>query len=664
MNRSIYTRLAFTNLKNNRKTYVPYILTAILTVMMYYIIDALSRNESVGWQDVKEILSYAVVVVMAFSVIFLFYTNSFLIKRRKKEVGMYNILGMGKAHIAKMLFVETTLTALLSIGAGIAGGILFSKLMWLTLLKILHYDVNMDFKISGTSIVRTLILFGIIFGLTLLYNLWQIKLANPVALLRGGNEGEREPKTKWILAAAGVLLVGCGYYVALTTESPLKAIQLFFVAVVCVILGTYALFAAGSIALLKILKKKKSFYYKSRNFTAVSGMIYRMKQNAVGLANICILSTMVLVMISTTICMYMGMDDILKTRYPREFEVTAFNPDSAQEEKIKSIIEEEVRQAGVSEKGRVEYHYGGAAAVKKGNSFRIAEDEDVYSGDENIYELQMIPLADYNVLENRNVSLDEDEILLYNTDIDAKKAGDMIEIAGDSYRVAEELDTFLLEEKNSSRVVGGYYVIMRDEDQIQKYLNLAYERLKGDNPELDEMKVQYRVCFDLRGAKKDRMKAAEAIKKRIKSEVSESYSDGREIEAEEFYYVYGGLFFIGLYLGFMFLMATVLIIYYKQISEGYDDRERYQIMQKVGMSKKEVRQSIRSQVLMVFFLPLMAAVIHIAVAFKVITKLLAVLNMVNVSLFLVCTVVTVAVFAIFYAAVFGMTAKEYYRIVG
>lgn len=664
MNRSIYTRLAFTNLKNNRKTYVPYILTAILTVMMYYIIDALSRNESVGWQDVKLILSYAVSVVMVFSVIFLFYTNSFLIKRRKKEVGMYNILGMGKAHIAKMLFVETALTALLSIGAGIAGGILFSKLMWLTLLKILHYDVNMDFKISGTSIVRTLILFGVIFGLTLFYNLWQIKLANPAALLRGGNEGEREPKTKWILAAAGVLLVGCGYYVALTTESPLKAIQLFFVAVVCVILGTYALFAAGSIALLKILKKKKSFYYKSRNFTAVSGMIYRMKQNAVGLANICILSTMVLVMISTTICMYMGMDDILKTRYPREFEVTAFHPDSAQEEKIKSIIEEEVRRAGVSEKGRVEYHYGGAAAVKKGNSFRIAEDEDVYSGDENIYELQMIPLADYNVLENRNVSLDEGEILLYNTDIGAKKAGDVIEIAGDSYRVAEELDTFLLEEKNSSRVVGGYYVIMRDEEQIQKYLNLAYERLKGDNPELDEMKVQYRVCFDLRGAKKDRMKAAEAIKKRIKSEVSESYSDGREIEAEEFYYVYGGLFFIGLYLGFMFLMATVLIIYYKQISEGYDDRERYQIMQKVGMSKKEVRQSIRSQVLMVFFLPLMAAVIHIAVAFKVITKLLAVLNMVNVSLFLVCTIVTVAVFAIFYAAVFGMTAKEYYRIVG
>ena len=664
MNRSSYTKLAVTNLKNNRKTYVPYILTSVLTVMMYYIIDALSRNESVKVNSIKLILSYAVSVVVVFSVIFLFYTNSFLIKRRKKEVGMYNILGMGKAHIAKMLFVETAVTAFLSLSAGIAGGILFSKLMWLMLLKILHYDVNMDFKISGVSVIRTLLLFGVIFGLTLFYNLWQIKLANPAALLRGGSEGEREPKTKRLLAAAGVLLVGYGYYVALTTESPLKAIQLFFVAVVCVILGTYALFAAGSIALLKILKKKKNFYYQSRNFTAVSGMIYRMKQNAVGLSNICILSTMVLVMISTTICMYMGMGDILKTRYPREFEVTAYHPDAGQEKQIRNIIEEEVRRAGVSEKGRLEYHYGGAAAVRQGNSFKIAVDEDVYSGSENIYELKMIPLADYNALEKQNVSLDDGEILLYNPDEDAGKMGDTVKIEGDSYHVAKELPAFSLETKNSSRVVGGYYIIMKEEEQIQKYLNLAYERLKGENPQLDEMKVQYKVCFDLKGTRQERTKAAQEMKRRIKSEVPESYSDGREIEQESFYAVYGGLFFIGLYLGFIFLMATVLIIYYKQISEGYDDRERYQIMQKVGMSKKEVRQSIRSQVLMVFFLPLLAAVVHIAVAFKVITKLLAVLNMVNVSLFFACTVVTVTVFAVFYAAVFGVTAREYYRIVG
>lgn len=664
MNRSVYSRLAVTNLKNNRKTYVPYVLTSVLTVMMYYIIDALSRNSSVGDGKVQEVLSYAVVVVQIFSVIFLFYTNSFLMKRRKKEVGMYNILGMGKGHIAKMFLVETLLTVMISIGGGIAGGILTGKLMWLVLLKILHYDVNMEFAVSGAAVLHTLILFAVIFGMTLGYNLWQIKLSNPVELLRGGHEGEREPKTNWVLAAAGVLLVGYGYYVALSTESPLAAIQLFFVAVVCVILGTYALFVAGSVAFLKMLKKKKNFYYHSKYFTAVSGMIYRMKQNAVGLANICILSTMVLVMISTTICMYMGMDDILTTRYPREFEATSFNPDRETEEKMLRIIDKETGNAGVRQKERMEYHYGSAVTLKDGNEFKIAADEDVYSGNPDIYELKIIPLADYNVIEGRTASLDEDEVLLYNPDRNAEEVGNSIRIAGEPYRVAEELKTFSVEGKNDSRIVGGCYVIVKDEAQIQRFLDAVYDRLSKEYDQLEEMKVQYKVCLDLEGEAKGCRKAEAAIRERMKEEVPESYCDGREIERESFYYVYGGLFFIGMYLGLMFLMATVLIIYYKQISEGYDDRERYQIMQKVGMSKKEVRQSIRSQVLMVFFLPLAAAVVHIAAAFKVITKLLAVLNMVNVPLFLMCTVATVAVFAVFYAAVFGVTAREYYRIVG
>ena len=545
MNSSIYSRLAVTNLKNNRKTYVPYILTAALTVMMYYIIDALSRNDSVG---------------------------------------------------------------------------------------------------RGS--------------------LWQIKLANPVELLRGGSEGEREPKTKWVLAVTGIALVGYGYFVALTTESPMKAIQLFFVAVVCVVLGTYALFVAASIALLKILKKRKNFYYQSKYFTAVSGMIYRMKQNAVGLANICILSTMVLVMISATICMYMGMDDILTTRYPREFEVTSFYPDKETEEKILRIIEEEAEKAGVEEKDVMAYHSGGAATVKKEGAFNIAVDEDVYSGSEDVYELVMIPAEDYNALEGKDISLGDGEILLYNPDADSEKIGGTVKIQGEAYKVVEELDTFSLEEKNSSRVINGYYVIMKDEELIQEFLNKAYQMLSKEYSQLDEIKVSYKVCLDFEGTKEDCRKAEAAIKKRIKEEVPQAYCDGREIEQESFYAVYGGLLFIGLYLGSMFLMATVLIIYYKQISEGYDDKERYQIMQKVGMSKREVKRSIRSQVLMVFFLPLAAAVVHIAVGFKVITKLLAVLNMVNVPLFLTCTVATVGVFAVFYAIVFGVTAREYYRIVG
>lgn len=362
--------------------------------------------------------------------------------------------------------------------------------------------------------------------------------------------------------------------------------------------------------------------------------------------------------------MYMGMDDILTTRFPREFEVTSFYPDSETKENVRGIIEEEAKRGGVSVKDRMEYHCGGIAVLKEGNEFKIAEDEDVYSGNEDILELKMIPLEDYNALEGRNVSLGDDEVLIYNPDSKAEKMGGTLRIEGVSYKIQEELETFLLEEKNESRVIGCKYIIVKDEEKIQELLNLAYERLKDENPQLDEIKVEYKVCFDLEGADKDVRKTETVIKNRVKEEVGSSYCDGREIERESFYLLYGGLFFIGLYLGFMFLIATVLIIYYKQISEGHDDRERYQIMQKVGMSKKEVRQSIRSQVLMVFFLPLAAAVLHIAVAFKVITKLLVALNMVNVSLFLTCTVATVVVFAVFYAAVFGVTAREYYRIVG
>lgn len=320
MNSSIYGKLALTNLKNNRKTYIPYILTAVLTVMMYYIMDGLSRNSTIGDQSLHLILVYARGVIIIFAIIFLFYTNSFLIKRRKKEIGVYNILGMGKRHIARMLIVETLVTAAASIGIGIISGTIFGKLMYLVLLKLLHYDIRMDFEVSADTLMYTLVFFLAIFIMTLVYNLFQIKISNPVELLHGGSQGEKEPKTKWLMTVFGVIALGTGYFIAITVDQPLAAIQAFFVAVVCVILGTYALFTAGSVALLKALRRNKKFYYQTKHFSAVAGMIYRMKQNAVGLANICILSTMVLVMISTTISLYVGMEDVLRTRYPREVE--------------------------------------------------------------------------------------------------------------------------------------------------------------------------------------------------------------------------------------------------------------------------------------------------------------------------------------------------------
>ena len=641
MNNFIYEKLAVTNLKNNRKTYVPYIFTGVLTVMMFYIIDALSRGKGITQDTLKICLQYATGVIVVFAVIFLFYTNSFLIKRRKKEIGVYNILGMGKRHIARMMAVETILTAGISILGGLVFGIIFGKLMYLLLLKILHNSVDMQFSVNGTAIVQTVILFAGIFLLTYLYNILQIQLVNPVELLHGGNQGEKEPKSRWLLVIVGVAALGNGYWIALTTEAPLEALLKFFVAVVCVIIGTYALFIAGSIVVLKILRKNKAYYYNLKHFTSVSGMIYRMKQNGAGLANICVLSTMVLVMVSTTVSLYAGMEDILDSRFPRDVSIVCNEADTNKEETLQRLIKEQCEKAGVKITDRVRYRYGSMNAVLKGNNLEKVEQ---YYPDNHFYYVEMITQEEYNRIEKKNVSLKEQEILTYTTN--GKCGKKQINIAGQNYQVKKELSEMTSQPKSTAEMYKTLYIVFANAEQIERIESFSY----ADK-------------FNLKG---DDGKQKEALEQ-IQNEFYEKFPDGtmesRMLSRSSFYELYGGLFFIGIYLGSMFVMATVLIIYYKQISEGYDDRERYQIMQKVGMSKKEVKRSIRSQVLSVFFLPLIVAVIHVAVAFKVMTKILGVLNLTNVSLFAVCTIITIAVFAVFYIIVYSITAKEYYRIV-
>lgn len=641
MNNFIYEKLAVTNLKNNRKTYVPYIFTGVLTVMMFYIIDALSRGKGITQDTLKICLQYATGVIVVFAVIFLFYTNSFLIKRRKKEIGVYNILGMGKRHIARMMAVETILTAGISILGGLVFGIIFGKLMYLLLLKIQHNSVDMQFSVNGTAIVQTVILFAGIFLLTYLYNILQIQLVNPVELLHGGNQGEKEPKSRWLLVIVGVAALGNGYWIALTTEAPLEALLKFFVAVVCVIIGTYALFIAGSIVVLKILRKNKAYYYNPKHFTSVSGMIYRMKQNGAGLANICALSTMVLVMVSTTVSLYAGMEDILDSRFPRDVSIVCNEADTNKEETLQRLIKEQCEKAGVKITDRVRYRYGSMNAVLKGNNLEKVEQ---YYPDNHFYYVEMITQEEYNRIEKKNVSLKEQEILTYTTN--GKCGKKQINIAGQNYQVKKELSEMTSQPKSTAEMYKTLYIVFANAEQIERIESFSY----ADK-------------FNLKG---DDGKQKEALEQ-IQNEFYEKFPDGtmesRMLSRSSFYELYGGLFFIGIYLGSMFIMATVLIIYYKQISEGYDDRERYQIMQKVGMSKKEVKRSIRSQVLSVFFLPLVVAVIHVAVAFKVMTKILGVLNLTNASLFAVCTIITIAVFAVFYIIVYSITAKEYYRIV-
>ena len=540
-----------------------------------------------------------------------------------------------------MMAVETILTAGISILGGLVFGIIFGKLMYLLLLKILHNSVDMQFSVNGTAIVQTVILFAGIFLLTYLYNILQIQLVNPVELLHGGNQGEKEPKSRWLLVIIGVAALGNGYRIALTTEAPLEALLKFFVAVVCVIIGTYALFIAGSIVVLKILRKNKAYYYNPKHFTSVSGMIYRMKQNGAGLANICVLSTMVLVMVSTTVSLYAGMEDILDSRFPRDVSIVCKQADVDHEEIIERLLKEQCEKAGVKITDRVWYRYGSMNAVLKGDKL---ENVNQYYPDNHFYYVEMMTQDEYNRIEKRNVSLEEQEILTYTTN--GKCGKKQINIAGQNYLVKKELPEMTSQPKSTAEIYKTLYIVFANAEQIERIEPFSY----ADK-------------FNLKGDDGKQKEALEQIQNEFYEKIPDGMMESRMLSRSSFYELYGGLFFIGIYLGSMFIMATVLIIYYKQISEGYDDRERYQIMQKVGMSKKEVKRSIRSQVLSVFFLPLVVAVIHVAVAFKVMTKILGVLNLTNVSLFAVCTIITIAVFAVFYIIVYSITAKEYYRIV-
>lgn len=654
-----YPKLALTNIKKNGKTYIPYLLTCVLTVMMFYVMYAISKNtgldEMQGGTSLKTILGWAVIVTGIFSGVFLFYTNSFLVKQRKKEFGLYQVLGMDKGNLTKMMAWESILTILISIVLGLVSGVLLGKLMFLILLKMMRFAVPLKFAVEWDALAGTMLLFLMIFAITFIFNVFQVQKANPIELLHGGSQGEKEPKTKWLLALIGTATLGIGYYIAQTTESPLAAIGKFFMAVILVIIGTYCLFTAGSIVFLKILKKNKKFYYQSKHFTSVSGMIYRMKQNAVGLANICIMSTVVLILVSVSVSLYAGIEDALSTRFPTDMNILIYDTSQENLDKADQIIKEETEKAGVGLEDRVYYSTGSFTVIYDQENSRVLleENTDMSYSTEDFRWMEIIPLSDYNRLEGANESLGENEILVQMPDSGAQP--DTFQIENDTYKVKKSVHLKNQSQNGVSSAVEGMVVVMPDVEKIaelkQQY---GYE---GAN------KVTYSDSFNMSGKAIEKNKAVKAIEQRFTKEVAESHIEYKDAYRSEFFVIYGGFLFLGVFVGALFLMATVLIIYYKQISEGYDDRSRYQIMQKVGMSKKEVRHSIKSQVLMVFFLPLLAAIIHVAFAFKTVTKLLAVMNLVNVHLFFLCTVGTVIIFAVFYAAVFTVTSKQYYKIV-
>lgn len=661
----MYTKLAITNIKNNRQFYFPYLLTGIITVAMFYIMCALESNPGIqsmpGAKDLGLILRLGIGVIGIFAVIFLFYTNSFIIKRRKKELGIYNILGMEKRHIAKILSKEAFFTAIIAIGGGLVTGVLFHKLACMLLYRMIGFNGGITFSFSKKGVMITAILFAIVYLLTYIYDLFQVQLANPIELLQSGNKGEREPKTKAIMAVLGVLCLGTGYFIAITTKNPIKALTLFFVAVILVIIGTYLLFTAGSIALLKILRRNKGYYYQTKHFTSVSGMIYRMKQNAVGLANICILSTMVLVAVSTTVSLYVGIEDIMKERYPNEINISAYYDTGAPaEDSIAPIVEKSVKESGRKIRHEEDYLELYFAAIKDQGQYSLDKEKVKTAGD-RVSGFVVLTREDCKKKYNEEIpELAENEVALFTI---KKTDMDTLVLENRSYHVKEIKQFQNTEdfETIADMMDEYYYVIVNDVQDMERLW-----QLQKDIYQENSSSISRQVRLDIDGDSEQKKECFENIKTALGPEQAKAriLIDSRQSSLDEFYQIYGGFLFLGLFLGILFLMITVLIIFYKQISEGYDDKERFYIMEKVGMSNDEVKATIRSQVRTVFFLPILMAAIHVGMAFPMIKRLLSLFGLSNTALFAGCMAGTILVFALIYLLVFLKTSKTYYKIVG
>lgn len=670
MHKGIFSRLAKQNIRNNKSTYIPYIITCIFCIAMIYMMEFLrdcpTLDQAVRQADeVRMIVFTGEIVVEIFCIIFLIYSNSFLMKRRQKEIGLYNILGLEKNHIGIVMFLETIITSIGSLAGGIAAGIIGSKLALLLLLKLLHIPSVLGFYISVKGIFTCLFMFGIIFLMILFLNLAKIHLSRPVELLRGNNTGEKEPVVKWLMALIGFICLGAGYYLAVTTESPIKAITIFLLAVILVMAGTYLLFTAGSIVILKFLRRRKSFYYRTGNFISISGMLYRMKQNAIGLASICILSTGVLLMIAMTVSIYFGMNDIMLNRYPYDVDMSVT---SISEEECQTAIEafeKAIADNKVPVEKSVEEIYLDIVCSKNGDQILIKPANTIRNSD-SVLVLSLLDQAEYERLTGISANLNDGEIFAWYPSAVQK---DSVTVDETEFTVKKWLDKNPLtcgEDAVSDNAV----LVVTDED-FKKFDEMRTEMYKGVSSAPAGEDLTLHLGLDITGSETDKIDFGTPVMEVVKdlkkngglSENSWITSGIRQQEYESYYADNGSLLFIGIFLGSLFLMGTAMIIYYKQISEGYEDQKRFEIMQKVGLSRREVRSSVRRQILMVFFLPLLMAMLHITMAFPMIRRMLLLFGMTNTKLFIGCTAGTVLIFAVVYGLIYLMTARSYYHIV-
>lgn len=669
-----YTRLATTGIKNNKRMYVPYMLACSGMVMMYYIIKFLSdcklMDTMKGGTSCSMILRFGAIIVSIFSVLFMFYTNSFIMKKRKKEFGLYNILGMSKKHIFKIIVIENAIVAVVTIIAGVIFGILFSKLAELALVNVMSTKVDYSFEVSILAVKKSVAIFGFAFAALVINAFRQVFLAKPINLLRSENVGEKPPKANWLLGILSIGILGWAYYMAVSIKQPLKAIPAFFKAVLLVVVGSYILFIAGSVMICKMLQKSKRYYYKKNHFIPVASMTYRMKRNGAGLASICVLSTMVLVMISSSACLFFGEEESLYNSYPRRYSIEIVNDKaertSDEQNKIyNESMDNMLKELNVKPENIVNFRYTGLAGrLMDDGIIEVDRDGSIMIFDKDydkVIGLYYVPESDYERYFGVELDLKPGEAFIYNKGDSYNQ--DFVKIEDFAYyNIVGRLDEFMPLGNLYTEMFPMIVLVIPDYDA-------AYETI-ASNPNLGDLIIynywdySFDSETDLRDLSdienEDGMLAH--IEKHFKLYESFSYDD-REIYKEEFFGTFGGLFFIGIILSIVFIAATVLIIYYKQVSEGVEDQAKFEIMKKVGMTKKEIRKSINSQMLVVFFLPVIVAIVHLSFAFPMIEKMLLLFDLDNKKLFLSTSAIAVLVFSIIYTIVYKLTSNVYFNIV-
>lgn len=656
-----YLKLASTNLKKNHRGYLPFLISMLFLVAINTMTQVIVNNEGMralpGGDSASSMFGLGHIVIMIFTVIFSFYTNSFLLKQRKKELGLYNILGLGKRELYQLMIWESFLSFFIVLITGLITGVVLSKLAFLVLRRLISVGNEFVFQLLPESLGFVSLLFLGIFFLLLLINCWQIKKTNPISLLHGSKKGEQEPKARWIIAILGLVFLGSGYGIAVTIDSPISALTLFFVAIILVILGTYCLFMAGSIALLKLLKRNERFYYKTNHFISISSMMHRMKQNAAGLASICILSTMVLVTAATTGSLFFGQKDVENTRYPRDVMISTVQ----QPEKVKAAIEavSAEKQAPITKQVYLTSTKSIMFQPKNGN-YQLTPLEDFYnSKSATIALISFMTAQEYAKHTDETVNLKDDEIYFYpvSGDID----GNQLKLENQKFKIKKRINKF--PGINQQIELTDYFVVvLANQSVLEQCLSDWFPKKAVAAENYPEYNFMFNT--DLKG-KKNQLDFAQTLRNQLNQQLGDSQVrivDKYTFVSENKIFT-GGFFFLGIIFGATFILATALIIYYKQISEGIDDRERFEILQKVGMSHREVKKVIRSQVMMVFSFPLVVAVIHLGFAFPLIKKLLVLFGLVNWKLFLLVCVIVTVIFAILYFVVYRLTARSYYQLV-